>query len=54
MADHDVAQTAEELASNLSSYERQLAEVEELLLEDPDNSELVAIFDNLTEVTMHI
>lgn len=54
MADHEVAQTAEELATNLDSYERQLAEVEELLLEDPDNSELVAIFDNLTEVLANL
>lgn len=50
MADQEAAHAAEELASNLASYERQLAEVEQLLLEDPDNSELQAIFDNLTEV----
>ncbi|PRW20751.1 survival of motor neuron-related-splicing factor 30 [Chlorella sorokiniana] len=50
MSDQEVAHAAEELASNLASYERQLAEVEELLLEDPENSELQAIFDNLTEV----
>lgn len=52
MADQEAAHAAEELASNLASYERQLAEVEELLLEDPDNSELQAIFDNLTEVSL--
>jgi len=52
MADQEVAHTAEELASNLGNYKRQQAEVEALLLEDPDNSELQAIFDNLTEVSL--
>ena len=39
-----------ELASNLPLYEQQQREVGQLLLDDPDNEELQAIFENLTEV----
>lgn len=44
-----MAETADELASNLATYEAQLEEVEALLLQEP-NEELQDLYDNLTEV----
>lgn len=38
------------LVQNLHSYEQQLEEVNQLLLDDPENEELQAIFENLSEV----
>lgn len=46
MAEEEVLQSP---AEQLLEYQQQLEQVESLLLEDPENEELAAIFDNLTE-----
>ena len=40
----------EELAANLKEYQEQLAQVEALLLDDPENEEYKGIYESLSEV----
>ncbi|KAI8110902.1 hypothetical protein M9434_004476 [Picochlorum sp. BPE23] len=48
--DDSLEQSPEQLEKNLSEYKEQLKEVEQLLLDDPDNSEYKEIYSGLQEV----
>jgi hypothetical protein len=48
MADPEAS--LEELSANLAEYEQQLEEISRMLLDDPENEEMQAIFENLSEV----